>query len=55
MIFLAPVALLQALRARGIETLSVPEEDYASLGCNILAVAPGVVVIASIFIWVVAR
>lgn len=43
---LAPVALLQALRARGIETLSVPEEDYASLGCNILAVAPGVAVIA---------
>lgn len=43
---LAPVALLQALAARGIEMISVPEEDYASLGCNILAVAPGVVVIA---------
>ncbi len=43
---LAPVALLQALHARGIEVLSLPEEDYTSLGCNILAVAPGVVVIA---------
>ena len=43
---LAPVALLQALQARGIEMISVPEEDYASLGCNILAVAPGVVVMA---------
>ena len=43
---LAPVALLQALAARGIEMVSVPEEDYMSLGCNILAVAPGVVVMA---------
>ncbi len=43
---LAPVALLQALAVRGIATISVPEEDYASLGCNILAVAPGAVVIA---------
>jgi N-dimethylarginine dimethylaminohydrolase len=44
---LAPVALLQALAARGIERISVPEEDYLSLGCNVLAVAPGVVVIAA--------
>jgi len=43
---LAPVALLQALHARGIEIISLPEEDYLSLGCNILAVAPGVVVLA---------
>ncbi len=43
---LAPVALLRALHSRGIQTVSVPDEDYASLGCNILAVAPGVVVIA---------
>lgn len=43
---LAPVALLQALAARGIEMIPVPEEDYVSLGCNILAVAPGVVVMA---------
>ncbi len=44
---LAPVALLQALAARGIERIPVPEEDYVSLGCNVLAVAPGVVVIAA--------
>lgn len=43
---LAPVALIQALQERGIEIINVPEEDYASLGCNVLAVAPGVVVIA---------
>lgn len=43
---LAPIALLQALAARGIETIAVPEEDYASLGCNVLTVSPGVVVIA---------
>ena len=43
---LAPVALLQALAVHGIETINVPDEDYVSLGCNILAVAPGVVVIA---------
>ncbi len=44
---LAPVALLQALRDRGIATISVPDSDYASLGCNILAVAPGVVIVAA--------
>lgn len=43
---LAPVALLQALRQRGIQTVSVPDEDYPTLGCNVLAVAPGVVVLA---------
>lgn len=43
---LAPVALLQALAARGIEMISVPEEDYASLGCNVLTISPGEVVIA---------
>jgi dimethylargininase len=44
---LAPVPLLQALAARGIETVAVPEEDYLSLGCNVLAVAPSVVVMAA--------
>jgi N-dimethylarginine dimethylaminohydrolase len=43
---LAPVALLQALQARGIECIRVPEEDYATLGCNVLTVEPGVVVLA---------
>lgn len=44
---LAPIRLLQALRERGVELLSLPEDDYPSLGCNILAIRPGVVVIAS--------
>lgn len=44
---LAPVALLQALTSRGIELVGVPDDDYLSLGCNILAVSPGVVVIAA--------
>ena len=44
---LAPVPLMQALRARGIDTISLPEEDYPSLGCNVLSVAPGVVVLAA--------
>lgn len=44
---LAPVPLIQALAARGIEMVSVPEEDYLSLGCNILAVAPSVVIMAA--------
>jgi len=43
---LAPVALIQALHARGIEIIPLPEDDYPSLGCNILAVESGVVVIA---------
>ena len=44
---LAPVAMLEELRRRGIELLPIPEEDWLTLGCNVLAVAPGVVVIAS--------
>ena len=44
---LAPVPLIQALASRGIEMVPVPEEDYLSLGCNILAVAPSVVVMAA--------
>jgi dimethylargininase len=43
---LAPVALIQALQVRGIDVLALPQDDYVSLGCNILAVEPGVVVIA---------
>ena len=43
---LAPIALLLALRARGIDYVCVPAEDYLSLGCNVLAVRTGVVVMA---------
>ncbi|MBI1378224.1 MAG: amidinotransferase [Frankiales bacterium] len=41
---LAPVALLRALSRRGIDWVPVDDEEYATLGCNVLAVAPGVVV-----------
>lgn len=44
---LAPIRLLEALRSRGVELLALPEADYASLGCNVLTIRPGVVVIAS--------
>ena len=44
---LAPVALLEELRRRGMELIAVPDEDWLTLGCNVLTVAPGVVVVAS--------
>ena len=44
---LAHVALLQALAARGVEYVCVPDEDYLSLGCNVLTVRPGVVIMAN--------
>jgi len=44
---LAPVRLLEALRSRGVELLALPDQDNASLGCNVLTVRPGVVVIGS--------
>lgn len=44
---LAPIALLQALHSRGVRMINVPESDWLTLGCNVLAVEPGVVVIAS--------
>ena len=44
---LAPIRLLEALGSRGVELLSLPEADYATLGCNVLTIRPGVVVVAS--------
>jgi N-dimethylarginine dimethylaminohydrolase len=43
---LLPVALYEWHRELGIELVEVPEEEYATLGCNVLAVRPGVVVVA---------
>jgi N-dimethylarginine dimethylaminohydrolase len=43
----APVTLLQELAKRGIKTISVPDEEYMSLACNVLAIRPGVVVMPS--------
>jgi dimethylargininase len=42
---LAPVRLLQDLRERGFEWIAIDHEDYLAMGCNVLAVRPGVVVI----------
>jgi N-dimethylarginine dimethylaminohydrolase len=44
---LLPVGLYQLLRDLGIRLVEVPEEEYPTLGCNVLAVRPGVVVTAS--------
>ena len=41
---LAPVRLLQDIRQRGIEWIAIDEDSYHAMGCNILAVRPGVVV-----------
>jgi dimethylargininase len=42
-----PVPLLQLLEERGIRMIEVGHDEYQTLGCNILAVEPGVVVIFS--------
>lgn len=42
---LAPVRLLQDLAERGIEWIAIDEESYHAMGCNVLAVRPGVVVV----------
>ena len=41
-----PAGLFDLLQTLGIRRIEVPEEEYATLGCNVLAVAPGVVVVA---------
>jgi N-dimethylarginine dimethylaminohydrolase len=42
---LAPVRLLEDLHERGIDWIAIDEESYHAMGCNVLAVRPGVVVI----------
>jgi N-dimethylarginine dimethylaminohydrolase len=39
---LAPTRLLQLLAERGMQTVEVPDEEYDSLGCNVLALGPRV-------------
>src|SRR4051794_17975459 len=41
---LAPVRLLQDIRERGIDWVAIDKESYDAMGCNVLAVQPGVVV-----------
>ncbi len=43
---LLPVGLWELLRELGIRLLEVPNEEFPTLGCNVLAVRPGVVVLA---------
>jgi N-dimethylarginine dimethylaminohydrolase len=42
---LAPVRLLQDLRERGVDWIAIDEDSYEAMGCNVLAVRPGVVVV----------
>jgi dimethylargininase len=44
---LLPVGLHELLLELGYRLVEVPEEEYATLGCNVLAVRPGVVVTAT--------
>jgi N-dimethylarginine dimethylaminohydrolase len=41
---LAPVRLLQDLRERGIDWIAIDHDSYLAMGCNVLAVRPGVAV-----------
>lgn len=43
---LLPVGLWQLLRDLGYRLVEVPDEEYPTLGCNVLAVRPGVVIAA---------
>ena len=43
---LLPMGLYELLGDLGTRLIEVPEEEFATLGCNVLAVAPGVVILA---------
>ena len=43
---LLPAGLWELLGELGIRTMPVPDEEYPTLGCNVLAVRPGVLVMA---------
>jgi N-dimethylarginine dimethylaminohydrolase len=43
---LLPVGLWALLRELGIRLVRVPDEEFATLACNVLAVRPGVVIMA---------
>jgi N-dimethylarginine dimethylaminohydrolase len=44
---LLPVPLFELLNARGVQLVDVPEQEYDSLGCNILAISPRNLVMVS--------
>jgi len=43
---LLPVGLWELLADLGIRLIEVPDEEFPTLGCNVLAVRPGVVILA---------
>ena len=43
---LLPAGLWALLAELGIRTLAVPDDEFSTLGCNVLAVRPGVLVMA---------
>jgi N-dimethylarginine dimethylaminohydrolase len=43
---LAPVPLLELLDERGIRRVPIDVDEYETIGCNVLAIRPGVVVVA---------
>ena len=43
---LLPVGLWELLTDLGIRMIEVPEAEFGTLGCNVLAVRPGVVIVA---------
>jgi len=43
---LLPVGLWELLGDLGVRLLEVPDEEFPTLGCNVLAVRPGVVILA---------
>ena len=43
---LLPVGLWALLRDHGVRLIEVPDEEFPTLGCNVLAVRPGVVIVA---------
>jgi N-dimethylarginine dimethylaminohydrolase len=43
---LLPVGLWHLLGDLGVRTIAVPDDEFPTLGCNVLAVRPGVVIVA---------
>ncbi len=43
---LLPVGLWQLLQELGVRLVEVPDDEFPTLGCNVLAVRPGVVILA---------
>ena len=44
---LMPIPLFEILHQRGVQLVDVPDEEYESLGCNVLAVSPRNVIVVS--------